>query len=66
MGLSLAVTKKASKYASEEEEVNFIVLEAYGVDEESYEGESALKVDGMGEIVLECPFMRTGWEGKGR
>ena len=33
-----------------------MVTEAYGVDEESDEGLSALKLDGMGEIILGCPL----------
>ena len=56
MGLSLADTKKAVEYTAAEEEVNFLVAEAYGVDEESDDVASAVKVAGMGEIVLGCPL----------
>ena len=56
MGIYIAKTKKVAEYASAEEEGNFLEDEVYGVDEESYYRVSSVKVAGMGEIVLGCPF----------
>ena len=48
MKISLAKTKKAAEYAVGEGKGNYMVADASGVDEESDEGASAVKVAGMG------------------
>ena len=54
MGLYLADTRNPAEDTAEEEEGNCLVEEVSGVDKESDEGESEVKLAGMAEIVFGC------------
>ena len=64
-GISLDKTNKAAEDASSEEKGNYMVAEASGVDEEGDEGESAIKVAGMREILLGCPLLEQDGKDEG-